>query len=198
MTDGDMSDELLPVWSDGTVAVLSTNGGGLVHAIPVSTALRAGPLRIVFALSRGRGSLERLRDDPQVALTLLGAGNVAITAYGAAAVERESLAVAENVAAIALSVERIANHAGSESRVLAGVRWHWLDAGSGARDRQIMRELRSMEVARDGAGPPAAEGCEPGTSAEGERRSPRRSSSSTCRTALSTSGLDPCWRWPRS
>ena len=48
-----MPGDVLPVWSDGTVAVLSTIGSGMVHAIPVSTALRAGPRRIVFALSRG-------------------------------------------------------------------------------------------------------------------------------------------------
>ena len=142
MSDGG---DLLPVWSEGTVAVLSTIGNGTVHAIPVSTALRAGPLRIVFALSRARGSLERLRDDPRVALTLLGAGNVAITAHGAAAVLRESLAADAHVAAIGLSVERISNHASTDSHVLAGVGWRWLDARARAREAQIMAELRSME-----------------------------------------------------
>lgn len=163
---GDMPGAQLPMWSDGTVAVLSTIGSGMVHAIPISTALRAGPQRIVFALSRRRGSLERLRDDPHVALTVLGAGNVAFTAHGTATVARESLAVAENVAAIALSVERISDHARNDSHVLAGVRWRWLDTLSGARDGQIMAELRSMAVARDDAGPPAAEACEQSGSAE--------------------------------
>jgi nicotinamidase-related amidase len=146
MTDGDGD---LPVWSDGTVAVLSTIGGGRIHAIPVSTALRAGPRRIVFALSRRRGSLERLRDDPRVALTLLGAGNVAITAHGAAAVVSESLAADEHVAAIALSVEHIADHASKDSLVLAGARWRWLDPGARAREARILDELRSTDAAFD-------------------------------------------------
>jgi nicotinamidase-related amidase len=158
MSDGG---DLLPVWSEGTVAVLSTIGNGTVHAIPVSTALRAGPLRIVFALSCARGSLERLRDDPRVALTLLGAGNVAITAHGAAAVLRESLAADAHVAAIGLSVERISNHASDDSEVLAGVRWRWLDPRTRAREAQIIGELRSIDAVRDVAGSPAAEGCAP-------------------------------------
>ena len=116
----------------------------MVHAIPVSTAIRAGPRRIVFALSRRRGSLKRLRDDPRVALTLLAAGNVAITAHGVATVVSESLAADEHVAAIALTVERIANHAGEDSRVLAGVPWRWLDPGARAREAQIVGELRAF------------------------------------------------------
>ena len=157
--------DVLPAWSDGTVAVLSTIGGGMVHAIPVSTALRVGPRRIVFALSRRRGSLERLRDDPRVALTLLAADNVAITAHGAAAVISESLAVDENVAAIALTVDRVCDHASCDSQVLAGTSWRWLDARSQAREAQIMEELRSTEA-------PAAEGREPVGSAAGRPAKP--------------------------
>ena len=169
----DRAGDILPVWSDGTVAVLSTIGSGVVHAIPVSTALRAGPLRIVFALSRRRGSLKRLRDDPRVALTLLGAGNVAITAHGAAAVVNEALAVDENVAAIAISVARVSNHGSDESHVLAGVRWRWLDARAHARGAQIMDELRSLDAfPADVAGPPAAEGCAPLGSAGEEPAKP--------------------------
>lgn len=152
-----MPGDVLPVWSDGTVAVLSTIGSGMVHAIPVSTALRAGPRRIVFALSRRRGSLKRLRDDPRVALTLLAADNVAITAHGAAAIVTESLAADENVAAIALSVERVSNHAGNDSRVVGGARWRWRDPRADAREAQIMDELRSLEALRDVTGPPGHE-----------------------------------------
>ena len=63
----------LPVWPDGTVAVLST-GAGAPHGIPVSTASRRGPRTIVFALAPARESLERLRSDPRCALTILAAG----------------------------------------------------------------------------------------------------------------------------
>ena len=153
MTDGE---DVLPAWSDGTVAVLSTIGDGMVHAIPVSTALRAGPRRIVFALSSRRGSLKRLRDDPRVALTLLASDNVAITAHGAAAVVSESLAADANVVAIALSVERVSNHASNDSQVLAGARWRWLDPRARAREAQIMGELRSLDAAGHVSGPSAA------------------------------------------
>jgi nicotinamidase-related amidase len=158
MTDGDRLDDprsrhpddvltqALPHWSAGTVAVLSTIGSGTVHAIPVSTALRAGPLRIVFALSRRRGSLTRLRDDPRAALTLLDAGNVAITAHGVAAVITESLAADENIAAIALSVERISDHTSRDSEVLAGARWRWRELQAHAREAQVLDELRSLDV----------------------------------------------------
>lgn len=160
----DVLDDVLPVWSDGTVAVLSTIGGGLVHAIPISTALRVGPRRIVFALSRRRGSLRRLRDDPRAALTLLAADNVAITAYGAATLITESLAVDADVAAIAVSVERVCDHATSESRILGSAPWQWRDPRARAREAQIMDELRSIGV-RGVADPPAPEGREPARSA---------------------------------
>jgi nicotinamidase-related amidase len=151
----------LPGWSDGTVAVLSTIGTGMVHAIPVSTALRAGPLRIVFALSRTRGSLKRLRDDPRAALTLLDADNIAITAHGAAAVIAESLAADENIAAIALSVQRISDHTSRDSEVLAGARWRWRDPRAHAREQQVLDELRSLDVSCDVPTLPAAGRREP-------------------------------------
>ena len=57
------SGDPLPDWPPGTVAILST-AGGAPHAIPVSTAVRAGPRRVLLALARTRASLARLRDDP--------------------------------------------------------------------------------------------------------------------------------------
>ena len=159
---------------------------------PVLTALRAGPLRIVFALARGRGSLARLRDDPRVALTLVGARQRRDHRVRCCLSSvRESLAVEENVAAVALSVERIADHARNDSQVIAGVRWRRLDARSGARDEQILRELRSIgslslltaRSRRRRAGGWSCHGCP-------------RSSFSTCRTASSTTGLAPRSRWP--
>jgi nicotinamidase-related amidase len=73
---------------------------------------------------------------------------------------RESLAADAKVAAIALSVERISDHARSDSQVLAGVRWRWLDPRARAREAQIMGELRSLAggapigAAGDGRGRP--------------------------------------------
>src|SRR4029079_5727519 len=60
----------LPDWPSGTVCVLST-GGGPPHAIPVSTALRAGPRRVLLALAARRETLTRLRGAPRCALTAL-------------------------------------------------------------------------------------------------------------------------------
>jgi hypothetical protein len=70
--------EEFPDWPAGTVAVLST-GGGDPHAIPVSTALRAGPRAIVLGLALRRESLARLRAEPACALTVLAAGDLAFS-----------------------------------------------------------------------------------------------------------------------
>ena len=51
------------------------------HAIPVSTAVRAGDDRVLFALGREREILRRLRDDPRAALLVMGEG-LAFTAHG--------------------------------------------------------------------------------------------------------------------
>ena len=92
--------DALPDWPENTVAVLST-GAGEPHAIPVSTAIRRGPLELVFALSLRRESLARLRSDPRCAVTVLAHG-VAFTALGRAVVEREL----ERIAVVRLDVER--------------------------------------------------------------------------------------------
>ena len=56
--------EALPEWEEGTVAVLSTIGDE-PHAIPVSTAVRAGPRRVLLALALRRRSLALLRARPR-------------------------------------------------------------------------------------------------------------------------------------
>jgi hypothetical protein len=53
----------LPEWPAGTVAVLST-AGPEPHAIPVSTAVRAGPRRVLLALARSRASTTRAARSP--------------------------------------------------------------------------------------------------------------------------------------
>ena len=77
----------LPRWRQGTPGVLVVTGP---HAIPVSTALRAGDRRLLFALGRRRQTLARLRQDPRAAFCLLGAG-AAFTAHGRGTVLREAL-----------------------------------------------------------------------------------------------------------
>lgn len=139
MTTGELSE-----WRDGTVAILSTISGGMPHAIPVSTAVRAGPRRLLFALAYSRGSLARLRADPRAALSLIGAGDIAFTVRGRAAVVVESLEGVENVAAVALDVEQIDDHARAEFEILDGVRWRWLDESAQRRDRQVRAALRAL------------------------------------------------------
>jgi len=128
--------EELPDWPAGTVAVLST-GAGEPHAIPVSTAVRKGPRTVVFALSLRRESLERLREDPRCALTVLAAGNVAVTAIGRATVVEEG----ERVAAVRVDVERIQDHGQDTFVIDDGVQWRWTDADAERADAALRETL---------------------------------------------------------
>jgi hypothetical protein len=133
----------LPEWPPGTVAVLST-GAGEPHAIPVSAIVRGGPRTVFLALALRRESLARLREDPRCALTLLGAGDVALTAHARATVVEEPMAVSDRVVAVRLDVERIQNHGQPGFEVDAGVRWHWTHAEAGRRDAAIRGALESL------------------------------------------------------
>jgi flavin reductase (DIM6/NTAB) family NADH-FMN oxidoreductase RutF len=126
----------LPHWAAGTVAVLST-GGGEPHAIPISTAVRKGPRTIVLALALGRESLARVREDPRCALTVLAAGNVALTAIGLATVTEEG----ERVAAVRIDVERLQDHRRDTFVIDDGVRWHWTDADAERADAAVREAL---------------------------------------------------------
>jgi hypothetical protein len=133
----------LPAWAPGTVAVLAT-GAGAPHAIPVSTAARAGPRTIVLALSLRRESLARLREDPRCALTIMAAGNLAFTAHGLATIVAEPMAGADRVAAVRIDVEAIQDHGQDRFEVDAGVRWHWKDADAERQDERIRVELARL------------------------------------------------------
>jgi flavin reductase (DIM6/NTAB) family NADH-FMN oxidoreductase RutF len=133
----------LPDWPAGTVVVLST-AGDAPHAIPVSTAVRAGPRRVLLALARTRASLARLRADPRCALTVIAAGDVAFTAHGRAAIVEEPMAVAENVVAVAIDVDDVQRHADPRFAIEAGVRWRWVDADAAERDAAIHEALRGL------------------------------------------------------
>jgi hypothetical protein len=127
---------MLPDWPEGTVAVLSTAGP---HAIPVSTATRAGEATIHLALAHSRGSLARLRDEPRCALTVLAAG-VAVTAYATASVVGED----DRVAFVRLDVAEVANHDQPTFALDEGVRWHWTDDGAEAGDAEVRARLRAL------------------------------------------------------
>ena len=131
--------DALPEWPAGTVAVLST-AAGEPHAIPLSTALRAGPRAVVFALALRRESLARLREDPRCALTILAAGDVAVTAIGRAAVVEEL----ERVAVVRLDVERVQDHGQDTFVIDDGVQWRWVDADAERADAEVRAALRGQ------------------------------------------------------
>jgi hypothetical protein len=131
---------MLPEWEPGTPAVLSAAGP---HAIPVSTAVRRGDRRIVFALGQRRSTLERLRTEPDVALCVLARG-VAFTAYGRAAVVRERLDAAP-VAAVELQVDRVQDHlADGRTEMVDGARYEWLDDAAAEAEPRIRAELGTI------------------------------------------------------
>jgi hypothetical protein len=139
----------LPEWRRGTPGVLCAAGP---HPIPVSTAIRAGDLRLLLALARGRDTLARLRADPRVALCMLGEG-VAFTAHGRASVTLERLRAAPGVAAVELSVERVQDHlADGRTEMIDGARWRWLDERAAESEPRILAELE--ELGQSGARSP--------------------------------------------
>jgi hypothetical protein len=135
--------DALPEWGEGTVVILSTIGDE-PHAIPVSTAVRAGPRRVLLALSLRRRSLALLRARPRVALTILAAGDVAVTAHCRASIREEPMAVSDRVAAIALDVESIQDHGQPRFEIHEGVRWVWVDDEARAVDAAIRDGLRQL------------------------------------------------------
>jgi hypothetical protein len=118
--------DVLPHWPLRTVAVLATVGDG-PHAIPVSAPLRAGDLGIVLSLHHSRGSLARLRTQPEVALTVLTAGNLAFTALGRARVFEEPLAGTTDYVGVAIDVEHIDDHRHETFVIESGIDRRWLD-----------------------------------------------------------------------
>ena len=132
----------LPEWEPGTVCVLST-GGGAPHAIPVSTAMRAGPRRVLLALAPRRETLARLRRDPRCALTVMS-GDVACTAHARATIVEESLPGAERVAAVALEVDAVQDHLQPRFAVTAGVAWRWTDEEARASDAAVRVALAEL------------------------------------------------------
>ena len=132
---------MLPDWPDGTVAILTTSGEW-PHAIPVSTAVRAGPDCVLIALAAGRGSLARLLANPRVALAILSADDVAVTAYGTAHVVDEKLA--DGVVAVKIVVSQVKSHHRPTFVIDAGVSWRWIDAAARERDRQVRAALARL------------------------------------------------------
>ena len=131
---------MLPDWPAGTVAILVTIGE-TPHAIPVSAVLRAGSDRLLLALADGRGSLARLRADPQVAVALL-AVDIALTVRGSARVL--DTPVSDGVTGVEVTVEDVDQHLRPTFAIEAGVRWHWTDPEARARDEAVRAGLARL------------------------------------------------------
>ena len=117
----------LPDWPISTASVLSTvDADGAPHAIPVSTARRAGPKRIVFALGPSRGSFARLSANARAAVLVM-APDAAFTAEGTVRTIAEPLNPDGLVNGLELVVETIWDHNGPTFAMEDGVRWHWTD-----------------------------------------------------------------------
>ena len=123
---------MLPDWPAGTVVILATDDGA-PHAIPVSAAIRAADDRILLALATRRGSLQRLRDRPRVAVALLAPG-VAVTAEGVARVIAEPLTV--GTVAVEVAVEVVRDHDRPTFAIETGVGWRWTDDVAAQRDAE--------------------------------------------------------------
>jgi len=131
---------VLPDWTPGAVAILSTVGEG-AHAIPVSTGLRASDRLVLLALAGRRRSLAHLRAEPRVALTILSEGDVAVTVHGVCEVVADPMEISDRVCAVALEVVRIQDHGQPRFEIESGVGWRWTDPEAEERDRQVRAEL---------------------------------------------------------
>ncbi|RMI35688.1 hypothetical protein EBN03_00425 [Nocardia stercoris] len=140
--------ERLPEWPQDTIAVLVTVAPE-PHAIPVSWPVRAGDRRILLSLKSDRGSLARLRARPEVALLILGAGNVALCARGRAAVLADPMPGTTDYAAVELAVDTIDDHRQSAFAVATGIGRNVLDESElHYLERRVatLREMASLDT----------------------------------------------------
>jgi hypothetical protein len=132
---------VLPDWPPGTVTILAT-AGDAPHAIPVSTAVRAGPSRALIALAATRRSLARLRAAPRVSLTIM-CEDTAVTAYGLARVLDDE-PIVEGVVAVEIEVDRVDDHDRPTFTIEAGVTWRWTDPEAERRDAEVRAALVAL------------------------------------------------------
>jgi hypothetical protein len=140
---GHTMDEL-PGWPVSTASVLATvDADGAPHAIPVSTARRAGPRRILFALAPSRGSYARLEANARAAMLVM-APEVAFSAEGTVRVIAEPLDPDGRVHGLELVVETIWDHNGPTFGMDDGVRWHWTEEDAKRGDDAAHAELERL------------------------------------------------------
>jgi oxalate decarboxylase len=146
----------LPHWPEGAIAVLGTMAE-TPHAIPVTAPVRAGDRRVMLSLKRDRASLTRLRERPQVALSLLAEGDEAFTARGRARIVEEPMAGAPEFAAVAIDVEHIDDHRQPAEIVESGVRVKWADENGQRALRERVDALRELGDGEDDPVSPSGE-----------------------------------------
>ncbi len=78
---------------------------------------------LLVGLAPRRESLNRLREDPRCAVTILAAGDHAFTAYGRAAHIEETGAIV----GVRIEVDEIADHNRPTYTIDDGVQWRWTD-----------------------------------------------------------------------
>jgi len=139
---------VLPEWPPSTVTILAT-AGEAPHAIPVSAAVRAGPRHALIALAASRRSLDFLRADGRVALTIV-ARDLAVTAHGRARVVDERLV--EGVVAVEIEVDDVQDHDRPTFAIESGVRWRWTDAEAEQRDAEVRAALALLAERRATSG----------------------------------------------
>jgi oxalate decarboxylase len=118
---------VLPEWPASTIAVLSTLDEE-PHAIPVTAPVRAGDRAILFSLLHQHESLRRLRERPEVAITILAKDDEAFTARGRARIVEESMEQAPAFAAVSIDVQHVDDHRQEQEAVDSGVGVRWRDA----------------------------------------------------------------------
>jgi hypothetical protein len=117
----------LPTWPTRTVGMLATTAPDGPHVIPVSAPVRAGDRQILLSLYHMRGSLERLRTAPEVALLVLAGDDTAFTARGRASIVEEPMAVAPDYVAVVIEVDAVDDHRSPAFVVDSGVGRRWTD-----------------------------------------------------------------------
>ncbi len=136
--------DTLPHWPEGTAGVLCAAGP---HAIPVSTSVRAGDHRFLFALGPKREALRRVREDPRAAFCIMAEG-IAFTAFGEVSVLREEMDDVP-IAALEFRVDTLQDHlADGRTTMLAAPAWEWRQERAAESDRAVRAELGRLAASR--------------------------------------------------
>ncbi len=115
------------------------------HAIPVSTAIRAGDRRVLLALGGKRETLRRLREEGPAAALCVMAAELAFTAKGDARVVQEGVDAAPALVVVELAVAELVDHLADGRTAMDGPpAWHWLDEGAAESEPRIRAELQAL------------------------------------------------------